>query len=85
MGSFQRAMAKKFALKPAIFGAYTELYAGLSHEIGTKDGGAFVIPWGKIARHRQDIEQSLKSSAKGGTGLASRFWTWSENETAAFA
>ncbi|KAI4746945.1 hypothetical protein E4T50_02775 [Aureobasidium sp. EXF-12298] len=85
MGSFQRAMARKLALKPAVFGAYTELFAGLSTEIEIKDNGAFVIPWGKIARPRQDIEQSLKGTEQGGTWLASRFWDWSENETATYA
>ncbi|CAG8303070.1 unnamed protein product [Penicillium salamii] len=30
------------------FGAYTELYAGLSSEITPEQNGAYIIPWGRI-------------------------------------
>lgn len=84
MGGFQKWIARKIALKPAIYGAYTELFAGLSHEIGPKDNGKFVIPWGKLGAPRDDIAKSCLGAAEGGTGLASKFWEWSEKEVTAY-
>jgi hypothetical protein len=34
-------------LHEAKFGAYTELYAGLSSEITLEKNGAYIIPWGR--------------------------------------
>lgn len=69
----------------AHYGAYTELYAGLSPEITVEDNGGYVIPWGrKHPNLRQDLVDALKSERKGGAGLAEKFWEWCEKETTQF-
>jgi NAD(P)-dependent dehydrogenase (short-subunit alcohol dehydrogenase family) len=67
----------------ARFGAYTELWAGLSQGIGMDDNGAYVVPWGRLhTGPRNDIINALKTTDEGGTGLASKFWEWCEDQTA---
>ncbi len=74
-------------LYDAKYGAYTELWAGLSEDITTQDGGKCAIPWGGKwhTNPRKDIQQSLKSVEEGGTGFAAEFWDWCEKQTAPFA
>lgn len=69
-------------LHKVVFGAYTELYAGLSPDITAADNGGYVIPWGRIQRssHRKDILLAIKDKEEGGSALASRFWTWCEEQ-----
>lgn len=67
-------------------GAYTELWAGLSPEVKTEDGGRFAIPWGRWhPSPRKDILESLKTREEGGTGLAAQFWEWCEEHTKEYA
>ena len=35
-------------LHSAKMGAYTELWAGLSGNLGIGDGGKYVLPWGRL-------------------------------------
>lgn len=45
-----------------------------------------VIPWGRFAPSlRQDIVASLKTEAEGGTGVAAKFWDWTEEQVAPYA
>jgi retinol dehydrogenase-12 len=66
------------------FGAYTELYAGLSADISPEGNGLYVIPWGRIFVPRQDLVDAMKSKEEGGTGNAAAFWEWCEAETARY-
>ena len=68
-------------------GAYTELWAGLSEEVTTLDGGKFGVPWGGRwhPNPKKDILESLKSKEEGGTGLAADFWDWCEKQTKPYA
>jgi retinol dehydrogenase 12 len=50
-----------------IYGAYTELFAGLSPEITIEQSGAWSM-------------QSAKTIAEGGTGVGEKFWQWSEEQ-----
>ncbi len=69
----------------AKFGAYTELWAGLSPEVKPEDGGRYAVPWGRWhPSPKKEILQSLKSVSEGGTGLAADFWDWCEEHTATF-
>lgn len=70
---------------PAVFGAYTELYAGWSQEITPALSGSYVLPWGRVGTYRADIAKALKGTDEGGTGQAQRFWDWCDKETKAFA
>ena len=77
--------AINWMLYPAVYGAYTELYAGLSQDLGMQDAGAFIVPWGQKGAFRQDIVEGIKSEKEGGTGSAEKFYAWCEKEAASFA
>lgn len=77
MPRWQHIVAKKLALKPAIYGAYTELYAAFSPDV---QNGSWIEPWGKVAEPRNDIGQACKLESEGGTGAAKQFWEWCEKE-----
>lgn len=71
-----------FLLYEPIYGAYTELYAGLSPDITMEFAGGYIVPWGgKHQSPRQDLLLALKSTEEGGTGLAQDFWDWCEKNT----
>ncbi|KAL9107244.1 MAG: hypothetical protein Q9227_007868 [Pyrenula ochraceoflavens] len=70
----------KLILYPTVNGAYTELFAGLSPEAGMEKTGAWIAPWGRFVDMRQDIVASGKEEGEGGTGLARKFWEWSEEQ-----
>ena len=68
----------------AKFGAYTELYAGLSPEITLEKNGSYVIPWGGIRPDkdcpRRDIITAMASTEDGGLGYPTRLWEWCEEQ-----
>jgi len=68
------------ALHPPIKGAYTELFAGLSPDVTLEKSGGWIIPWGRLGTIREDLQQSAKSEAEGGTGVAEKFWEWTEEQ-----
>lgn len=72
-------------LHPAVFGAYTELYAGWSEDLSMADAGKFIVPWGRVGTFRPDIAQGIKGKSEGGLGTAERLYEWCEGETKAFA
>ena len=71
-------------LHDAIFGAYTELYAGLSSEITLKNNGSYIIPWGRIrpnaAFPRQDLVKAGVAKEDGGLGYGADLWAWCEGK-----
>lgn len=74
-----------FLIYDVVYGAYTNAWAGLSDEIGMADSGRYVIPWGRWhPKIRGDIEGALKGKEDGGSGVASAFWEWCEQETKEF-
>jgi NAD(P)-dependent dehydrogenase (short-subunit alcohol dehydrogenase family) len=73
-------------LYEAKYGAYTELWAGLSEKVGMADNGGYVIPWGRMhTAPRLDLLDALKSEDEGGTGRAKEFRDWCEKHTERFA
>lgn len=65
-------------LHPAIFGAYTELFAACSQDITLEKNVEYVIPWGRNggAFVREDIIQAVRHQ-----GLGDQFWQWCEAQT----
>lgn len=64
-------------LYKAIFGAYTELYAGLSPDLTIeKHQGGFVWPWGRAGPVRRDIQAECKVG-----GNSEKVAQWCERET----
>jgi len=69
---------------PPIYGAYTELFAGLSPEVTMEKNGAWIVPWGRFFPLRKDLEAAAKTEAEGGTGTGLKFWEWSEEQVKAY-
>lgn len=86
VSTFAKLMISPF-LYSAKYGAYTELWAGLSEDVTTQDGGKCGVPWGGRwhPSPRTDVLESLKSKELGGTGLSADFWDWCEEQTKPYA
>ncbi|KAG9238827.1 hypothetical protein BJ875DRAFT_450085 [Amylocarpus encephaloides] len=74
-----------WVLHDAKYGAYTELFAGLSPDLGLGEGnGKYVIPWGRIRGDeecpRKDIIKAITSVEDGGLGYDKKFWRWCEGQ-----
>lgn len=68
-----------------IYGAYTELLAGLLSELSIQDGGSYIMPWGRIhPKPRPDLVAALASKEDGGTGVANDFAEWCEAQITDF-
>ncbi|KAM5354043.1 hypothetical protein ACJ41O_000693 [Fusarium nematophilum] len=90
-GSYEGAPAttmfflNRFILHEPRFGAYTELYAGLSDEISLEsNNGAYIIPWGRIRPDgdcpREDVMRAMLPAEDGGLGYCARLWEWCEEQ-----
>jgi NAD(P)-dependent dehydrogenase (short-subunit alcohol dehydrogenase family) len=74
--------AISWMLKPSIWGAYTNLWAGLSEDVKKEDAGGYVVPWGKWhPSPRQDILDAMKEEGKGVYG---EFNEWCDEMTRDF-
>ncbi|KAI0175492.1 hypothetical protein GGR52DRAFT_314361 [Hypoxylon sp. FL1284] len=62
-------------LHETIFGAYTQLYAGLSPQVKREHCGEYIVPWGRLWGHhvRQDIVKAMEMEEKGGLGYGRKF------------
>lgn len=73
----------KILLYPTVYGAYTELYAGLSPELTMKEHqGSFIIPWGRKGSVRPDIEAEAN---KADGGQAAKLFAWADRVTSKYA
>ncbi|KAM7219580.1 putative oxidoreductase [Rhypophila decipiens] len=76
----------KVMLSEPIFGAYTELFAGLSPNVTLEESGSYIIPWGRVranaATWRQDLINAGDSETEGGLGYGERLWKWCEEKWA---
>lgn len=73
-------------LYEARYGAYTNLWAGLSKTLTIqKNGGAYILPWGRVhPQPRKDMVDAMKNQEEGGTGIANEFVAFCERETREF-
>lgn len=69
----------KLMTYPAVNGAYTEFFAGLSPEVKALKRNEWVIPFGRISALRKDVAEA---GEEGGT--AQKFWDWSEEQVAKY-
>ncbi|KAI2642712.1 short-chain dehydrogenase [Xylaria nigripes] len=79
--NFMEMMFRHATTFPVVNGAYTELYAALSGEVGMDNTGSWIVPWGRITNIRSDLVKGSKTKEEGGTGVAQKFWKWSEEQT----
>jgi hypothetical protein len=65
--------------------ALTQLYAGLSDDIGMENNGCYIVPWGRISTClREDLLAATKMHEEGGSGRASEFWSFCEEMTSKY-
>ncbi|KAF4632437.1 hypothetical protein G7Y89_g5701 [Cudoniella acicularis] len=63
-----------------VFGAYTELFAGLSGEVTIERSGDWIVPFGRFLPIREDLVGATKAREEGGNGTGLRFWEWTEEQ-----
>ncbi|KIW10523.1 hypothetical protein PV08_11487 [Exophiala spinifera] len=68
-------------LYPPVYGAYTELYAGLSQDLTIKDQGAYIVPWGRRVSVRKDLEDEVAKE----DGQAAKLFEWCDRVTREYA
>ncbi|KAI5927352.1 hypothetical protein F4810DRAFT_722546 [Camillea tinctor] len=68
---------------PAVNGAYTELFAGLSPEI-TPDKAGYIFPFGRFRPICQELQLAARPESEGGADLTRKFWDWSEKQVKGF-
>lgn len=58
---------------------------GLATEVTVRDGGRYVVPWGKWhPRPREDLLEAINDKEEGGKGFARVFEEWCERTTKPF-
>jgi NAD(P)-dependent dehydrogenase (short-subunit alcohol dehydrogenase family) len=69
------AIFKILFLHPVRYGAYTNLYSGLSPEVNESRNGGYIWPWGREGLpERPDVIQAIAD------GKAKEFWEWCEKK-----
>ncbi|EFW99272.1 short chain dehydrogenase reductase [Grosmannia clavigera kw1407] len=74
----------RFMLYPSVYGAYTELFAGLSPDVTLDKSGGWIGPWGRFLSMRSDILHNAQPKSEGGGGGGEAFWDWSEEQVKLF-
>lgn len=69
---------------PAVNGAYTELFAGLSPEVTSETAGLYVFPFGRFQPICEDLQLAAELEENGGADLPRKFWEWSEKQVDKF-
>ncbi|KAJ4248389.1 short-chain alcohol dehydrogenase [Fusarium torreyae] len=77
--NFQRRIKGSLSYPP-IYGAYTELFAGLSPDVTMEKTGAWIVPWGRFGIPREDLELGAHPISEGGTGIAQKWTAWLEDQ-----
>ena len=69
----------KYITYPPVYGAYTELFAGLAPEAAKLKQSEWVVPWGRVVPLRSDFcdEDGIRN--------ARAFWEWCEGQVERFA
>jgi retinol dehydrogenase 12 len=78
MGGLIRTAIRYMTYEPK-YGAYTELFAGLSPDIDLAKTGSYIIPWGRVAPLKADMQKTVQE----GDG-SKKFWDWCDTETKSY-
>lgn len=88
-GGLTTFVLRRTVLHPPVYGAYTSFFAAFSPDIVAVDGngsgspagpGTHVAPWGQLWRLSREMQDAAKSKSQGGSGVASEFWEWCEEQ-----
>ncbi|KAB5513196.1 hypothetical protein GE09DRAFT_1209109 [Coniochaeta sp. 2T2.1] len=71
-------------MKPARYGAYTQLFAALSPEVTLQHNGAFIIPWGRFGVLPDHIEQEIRPDSGKEARISRQFWGYCEGAVNGF-
>lgn len=74
----------KTMLYPQVYGAYTELFSGLSPEVTLEKTGSWIGPWGRFFDIRQDLVKGTERGPEGEQSVSEKFWDWSVEQTEAY-
>lgn len=81
---FAMSMMRMLWLQKPVFGAYTELFAGLSPEVTRETSARYIFPWGRLVPDssvvRQDVLKAAESEELGGLGYGKKLWEWCETK-----
>ncbi|KAF1828199.1 NAD(P)-binding protein [Decorospora gaudefroyi] len=83
-GFLFRTIINTFIAYPSKYGAYTEVFSGLSPSLTINDTGKWVVPWGRVHPLREDLHVAAKPVTEGGNGHSKAFWDWSEDQVKEF-
>ncbi|KAI1382909.1 uncharacterized protein F4822DRAFT_434840 [Hypoxylon trugodes] len=71
-------------LQNPVFGAYTELFAGLSPDVTRDTHGRYIFPWGRLIPDsnivRQDVLEAAEPEERGWLGYGKKLWEWCETK-----
>ncbi|KAG9603313.1 hypothetical protein KCU77_g2229, partial [Aureobasidium melanogenum] len=79
-GTIFKAVINTFVAYPSVYGAYTEIYSGLSPDITLEKFSDWVVPWGRLHPPRTDLLEATEPVSEGGNGHAKTFWEWTEEQ-----
>ncbi|KAI5459708.1 hypothetical protein BGZ63DRAFT_415217 [Mariannaea sp. PMI_226] len=83
-GSITSFLLRHTVLHPPVFGAYTELFSGLSPKITLENSGTFIAPWGRLWQLSPEVAKAAKREVNGGNDTAKQFWEWCEEQVRPF-
>ncbi|KAL5092253.1 hypothetical protein Trisim1_002139 [Trichoderma cf. simile WF8] len=83
-GAIASKFLKAFVLHPPKYGAYTELFAGLSPAVTMERSGDWVGPWGRFLSVRGDLKKASEDESNGGLGTSKAFWEWTDEQVRSY-
>ncbi|KAI0153403.1 hypothetical protein BJ166DRAFT_532715 [Pestalotiopsis sp. NC0098] len=77
-------ITEKFFVYPAIFGAYTELFAAISPELTPAKSGEYIYPWGRFGDLPAGVAAALEAKDDVRASISARFVAWCGRQTDSF-
>jgi retinol dehydrogenase-12 len=82
--SLMISITQSVLFKPALYGAYSELFAAFSPTLKAENNGGYVMAWGRLDKIPDDIAKAMKGKENGETPGSQKFWDYCQRETKDF-